>query len=221
MDKGQKMQLGPASQPLLSSQETIEYYKEENLKLKVLLHQLKQENQGDNLDETKRDLITSLICQNDELREQLDELRRKEESIIERPPLKDASCQTHLDRYNIDELIEASVTLKRQKRMEQKGHMQETFRHQTPLPNKQLPLNKHYHHHHIQQVHQTTQTHAVQTQPKVSQLHYPHVTLPRQTSSTKQMTPDEKELLELLYRIDGNMTTAVDKLRAVSDAQEH
>lgn len=44
-----------------------------------------------------------------------------------------------------------------------------------------------------------------------------HVVPNKQIASNKQLSPDEKEILETLFRVDGNLTTTLDKLRAVAD----
>lgn len=207
------------SNTLLTSQETIAQLQNEILKLKLIKHQLEQKL-ANNLDETKRDLVADLLTQNEELRKQIEETEEKRE-------FKDAACQTNLDRLNIDQLIEASLTLKRQKRqVEQTEQRHDTFnRHQHYI---QTPHHEHENHNYnSQQNQQATRLHRQhdrqQTLPKVvSQLHYPHVTLPRHIStSTKHMTSDEKETLEKLFKLDGLMTTTRDKLRAVIDTQQH
>ena len=239
---------------LLDSQKTIESLKNELLKLKMKYKQLKDETSmnGSNnnnainktfrrppepsLDETKRDLIAILHSENEDLKKRLEEMEDEMSNMRSRPEQVEVGTQTKLDRLNVDRLIEASVTLKRQKRdMEQREQQQQQHQHQHQ--------HQQQHHHHQQQqqhdfdshlrhqpkpethIHQNvqlptyTQRHEQQTQPKVvSQHYYPHVTLQKQTSlSNRQLNIDEKKALETLFAIDGLLTTSLDKLRATID----
>lgn len=99
---------------------------------------------------------------------------------------KDAACQTDLNSINMNEIIRASVILKR------KEEEQATY------PRSSTPQSSH--------------------RPQVQQLHYPSVSLARNDISNRNLRSDEKASLERLYRVNGKMTTVLNKLRAVSDA---
>lgn len=206
--------------PLLNNvgQSAIEMYKAENLKLKLMIHQLQNGIDGENLniDDINHDLIVKLLARNDELRSKLEEyeksdrreartrkeiqeeleLKYQDEVMRKKSLLRDKSCQTNLDSLNVDELIKASITLKRQKEQER---IQEVNNHH-PTPKQSLKRDQQTQH------------------PIMSQLHYQNAfTSPPKQASTKLLAPDEKKLLEELYSVDGIMTTVLDKLKAVSD----
>lgn len=99
---------------------------------------------------------------------------------------KDAACQTDLNIINMNEIIKASVILKRRKE------------EQATYPRSSTPQPPH--------------------RPQVQQLYYPSVSLPRNDISNRNLRLDEKASLERLYRVNGKMTTVLNKLRAASDA---
>ena len=237
-DMVRQSQTSTKRRPLLDSAETIKSLKDENLKLKTQIYHMKlssaKEIENFDIDGIKQDLVTDLLQKNDDLRKQLISEREKHKRDEEKRKnmYKDSTCQTNLDSLNIEELIKASVTLKRQKER-QRLQRQES-------PALQHPSSQHYHQYQNQpQPHQQTnqnnqqQNHHYDTissrrhdrdtqQPVISQLHYPHVTLPQPTSSgavgqRQQMTPNEKQLLNELFAVDGILTTVYDKLRAVYD----
>jgi len=199
-----QLQISQKRRPLLSSHETIESYKNENLQLKVQLHQLKQasskEIENFDTDGIKKDLIADLMNRNEDLRKRLDEREKRDraEEREKKSMQRDAMCQTNLDSLNIDELIKASITLK-------KMNEQQLYGTHKPQPQPQLV---------DQPLHKVDTPAQHQT---VSQLTYPGVRMHKRFGSTKHLSTDEKDLLETLYRVDGIMTTVLDKLKAVAD----
>lgn len=219
---------------MLSSQETIERLQSKILELSLEKHSLERKlREVSSVDETKRDFLADLYAQNEELRQRLQEYEKggvsskkiddEQESEVEK---RDAASQTNLDRLNIDQLIEASLTLKRQKR-EKDSNFKRPSQHSNcqssnqyhsyhqSQPQYQGHSQNHHHHHHAATMPRPEQ------QPKVvSQLLYPHVTLPQPTSQSavqsnhKAMSLDEKEALQKLFKVDGVLTTLRDQLRA-------
>lgn len=172
-----QLQTTHKKRPLLSSQETIETMKNENLQLKLQLYQ------QSSMDHSQlQNLVADLFTINQELRSKIlksEESKRKADGPKKHS--RDAYCQTNLDSMNIEELIKSNIILKRQRE-------QERLQVQPQQEKREKP-------------------------PIITQLHYPSVTLPKQTLDNKPLRPDERHILDGLYRLHGHMTTALDKLR--------
>lgn len=217
---------------LISSEKTIEAYKNEILQLKLQLYNLKFSHQNaENLDVegAKKDIVFELMAQNEELRKELEERDRKEKKDLQRKRSmqKESSCQTNLDGSNIEELFRSRRELESIKHNERfkKPTTDVARQHKQSMPTSSS-LHNHLGHHQLQQ----TQLKQVSKQdketqfPVVSQLIYPHVTLPRTTShkssSHDQLAQDEKVTLEKLCHLDGIMTTIKDKMLARLDMSQ-
>jgi hypothetical protein len=278
---------------MVTSEETIQTLKNECLRLKLIVHEqnriLEQNGRppGGNMDETKRDLIADLMMNNDELRTRIEELEEqsRQREMMKKPEVPrprvvkvDAGCQTNLDRLNIDQLIEASLTLKKQKRQQlqqlqaQQQQMLQAQQQQQLQAQQQQQLqaqhqqerhqqhNQERHHqqqfqsqpfsdytdlNHQYQLGQQSRSNSQQTQqyfqnqfqqqeqppppPLQSQQQQRHDPLPQHnleqqhqgpkdffTPTIRHMSADEKESLDKLFKLDGLLTTARDRLRAVA-----
>lgn len=203
---------------MVNQEETIKSLQREVLRLKLTCHNYERQlsNSGRalglDLDETKRDLIADLMEANDELKTQLND-RNQEESQKEHETVE-VACQTNLDRFGIARLIEDSLTLKKQKKLH--SDLTEQFQqvkqsllyHQTIIHQMQQP-QAHQH------THQQAPTHHIyQNQPARPLQRQPTSSRDQQTTSGKNMTLDEKGALDKLFKLDGLLTTARDKLRA-------
>lgn len=215
---------------LVSSEKQLEAYKNENLELKLQIYNMKnsQRNiESVDVENEKEDIVYELIAQNEELRKELEERDRREKKDARRKKSMqtESSCQTNLDSFNIEELFRARRELEKIKQ-------QELFQRPTTDPMRQsqpiIPTSASLHNHLSHHPQQTLPKQQVlkldkETQfPIVSQLIYPHVTLPR-TSNQKsnrqeqQLAPDEKVTLEKLFHLDGVITTIKDKMLARLD----
>lgn len=112
---------------LLSSEEVIESYRNENFELKFQLARLKRASKKEidefNFDEIESDLVESLMSKNLSLRKQIEENERekKEEAEHKKNRLVEIGCQTNLDSYNIEELIKCRIALRKHKELARHG----------------------------------------------------------------------------------------------------
>lgn len=206
-----QLQINHKRRPLIENQKNLETFRNENLELKLQLHRLNKllerrsiNPEDANRDDIQRDIIDELLARNEKLQRQLDEREQWQKNQF-----KEKGCQTNLDSLNIDKLVEASVTLKKQN--EEQRNLLTNRRHQAvqcapvqPTPNKQNTM---------------PEKRPQQQNSVMTQIHYPVVTLPKQEPAVSKtpMSPDEKQILEMLFTLNGQMTTVFDKLRAVSD----
>lgn len=202
----------------LHEHENIDFLKNENLQLKVKIHNLIKSgptpSDSSGGDDIERDLVATLLTRCEKYRQELEKRDKKDrtDQSEKKKNQQDVSCQTNLDRMNIEDLLRASVALKKIKEQERmnsrhtESHLRaanEPFQPmfaRNEIEHLQTPKNK-------------------QPQQIVTQLSYPSVKpLQRQTAcSTKHLRPDEKSILDYLYKLDGEMTVNLDKLTAVTD----
>lgn len=149
--------------------------------------------------------------------------RQKEEHLAQQSQLKQQQQQLEQQQKQLEH---------QQQLLE---HQQQQIEHQQQKLRQQQQL--HHHHQPREVTLQTQQQHlpdfnalnSMQSitymsdksfenkQPVVTQLHYPNVTLPKQVVENKNLTSQEKKILEDLFQLDGTMTTVLDKLKAVTD----
>lgn len=189
---------------LITTEDTINSLMKENFSLKLALYNMKKASReeilGTNIENYEKDLLNKYMDLYQNLKKEIEEKNKKEEERKSRR--RSIKCQTNLDNINMEELMKARVALKHQQSMVSRGRQLITETHQ-PTP-KQPRYDKPPHH----QV--------------VTQLTYPSVSLPKPSVTTtgKQMAPDEKDLLEQLYIVHGNLTTVKDKMLAKVDMNE-
>lgn len=232
-----QLQVSQKKRPtLITSERQIEAYKNEILQLKLQLYHIKTSKLNiENLDieGAKTDIVSELTAQNDRLKKELDERDRKDRNDDQRRRslLRDSSCQTNLDSYNIEELFKAKRALDKinQQRFQRTPDVSRRSQPHAPLSNshtqphtQQQQQQQPHQHQYTQTQQQRVSEHHDKETPVVSQLSYPHTTIPQQrashrSSSHKQLLPDEKALLEELFNVDGILTVVRDKLRAQSD----
>lgn len=207
-----QLQINHKRRPLIENQKTIETFRSENLELRIQLHRfnklLKQHSidpEDANSDELERGIVEELSNRIEKLQKQLDDRDREKKNQS-----RERGCQTNLDGMNMEKLVEASVKLKKQSEEQRKlqanrGHQAIQCDLPQPTQNKQ---------------HSIPDKRSQQQNSVMTQIHYPIVTLPKQqaTSSKTPMCPDEKKILEMLFTLDGKMTTVYDKLKAVADS---
>lgn len=192
-------------------------------------------------------LIAELFEQNEKLIRKNTELMRKDtehtkkimelqKSLDERPTeskkeAKDGACQTELYMMGIDKLVKASIALKKIKEkqlQEHQNHLDKVNQHpQHSQVNHQtstkqtVPVSQHIQRQQSHPLPQKSQQNGQAPRQVMTQLHYPNVTLPKQQTiqptATTQLYPDEKEILENVFKLDGYMTTILHKLKANLD----
>lgn len=187
------------------SEQVIADLKQEVLKLKIMLHARNSKDGevgGFDYESNRQDVINQLTLEC----ERYKKLAQARENERKTGQVKDVACVTHLNSMNIDELIKASIILKRQEEEQNVLYP----RNSTPQP-----------------AHRQREQQSQQQRPQVQKLCYPNVTPPENTianppppkngSLSRNLKPDEKSILETLCYVNGIMTTARDKLRAKSD----
>lgn len=112
---------------LLSSEEVIESYRNENFELKFQLARLKRASKKEieefNFEEIESDLVESLMSKNLALRKQIELHEREKRELVEQKKnrLVEIGCQTNLDGYNIEELLRCRIALRKQKEHARNG----------------------------------------------------------------------------------------------------
>lgn len=161
--------------------------------------------------------VTNIFEQNETLRKlREDEARRKKNSV-------DAWCQTDLTTSDIDELVKASLALQKYKERQLEEILASNQQHQRlnyHLPPKHsTPARSLYPRQQPQAVHNSKQNEQLQHQI-FTQVHNLRENLPKQRhvyqqpERQMQLRSDEKDILSVLYQIDGTMLTSLHKLRA-------
>lgn len=218
-------------QPLKSQQEIIKDLQDEILELKIQNFKLKMNSSTDQItaidstDKNKK-FMSQILQKNEDLKRKLDDKRRQ---------LKDTQIQTDLDTYGMEELWKARLFENKYKQEQQLVKRNEQLLKTDSLVNK----NKDKHSRPQSSVMKNYNSEALSTfkkpYPERSSSHQDLVDLTRYANLTtqmsfnnsnldnnfniQQMSQKEKKILEEFFRLDGIMTTTLDKLRTVSETQ--
>lgn len=219
------------AQPLKSQQEIIKELQDEVLELKVQNFQLKNSKDpinGSESSDANKKLLNSLIQENRDLKNKLDHKRSK---------YKNVQIQTHLDGYGMEELWKARLFERKYKEEQQILKRNEKLQRQEQTAARTLDNNSGKPEPVVsKKLNEFASSHP-KPFPQKSSSHQDLAGITRHANITAQLTfrdsnldetfinnkqpmsSKEKKILEDLFRVDGLMTTTLDKLRLKSESQ--